>query len=50
MGLTFETAFAYSFEISLRPTSIEMMENPNYSEEMLEDNPETVVPGCGIVI
>lgn len=50
LGLTFETAFAYSFEISLKPTSIEMMENPNYSEEMFEDNPETIVPGCGIVI
>ena len=30
-GLIFETSFAYSFEISLRPTSyLEKMEDPDY--------------------
>jgi hypothetical protein len=46
--LIFETAFAYSFEISLKPTSIEMMENPHYDDENFED--EQIIPGCEIVL
>ena len=50
MGLVFETAFAYSFEISLKPTNIERMTNPNYDENY-DDNPEDYeIPGCGIVL
>jgi len=34
MGLIFETAFGYSFEMTLRPTYLDRMENPEqYDDE-----------------
>jgi hypothetical protein len=32
-GLIFETTFAFSFEISLKPTNIEILEEHQYQDE-----------------
>jgi hypothetical protein len=50
LGLIFETAFAFSFEISLKPTKIDLLKNPQLEEEMIENPDEVVVPDCNIVL
>ena len=56
-GLIFETAFAFSFEISLTPTNIEILEHNHYADEnmtagrdCLESHEEEKIPNCGIVL
>jgi len=53
-GVIFETAFAYSFELTLRPTSyLDKQEDPDYNEDELDGqhNPDMKKePKCNIVM
>jgi len=53
-GVIFETAFAYSFEMTLRPTSyFDKQEDPDYQEDELDGqlNPDVKKePKCNVVM
>jgi len=53
-GVIFETAFAYSFELTLRPTSfLDKQEDPDYQEDELDGhaNPDMKKePKCNVVM
>jgi hypothetical protein len=52
LGLIFETAFAYSFEISLKPTKLDKLESPEHfkDEADLDSSDQKKVPRCNVVL